>query len=130
MDSTPVATMETMTLIMASIVEIMALAMATMDSAMVIMDSTMETTDSTMETMDSTMETMGSTMDLMIVRLAAPHPLNTPPEPLAPSSMEAIATPEIAPLDPPEPTPGPPAKTAAKSTLDPDRVTILNQLHI
>jgi len=123
MDSTPVATMETMTLIMASIVEIMALAMATMDSAMVTMDSTMETTD-------STMETMGSTMDLMIVRLAAPHPLNTPPEPLAPSSMEAIATPEIAPLDPPEPTPGPPAKTAAKSTLDPDRVTILNQLHI
>jgi len=116
LDSTLVATMETMTLTMASTVEIMALALATMDS--------------TVETMASAMETMDSTMDLMIVRLAALHLLNTPLEPLAPSSMEAIATREIVALDPPEPTPGPLAKTAAKSTLDPDRVSILSQLHI
>jgi len=113
MDSTLVATMETMTLTMASTVEIMALALVTMES--------------TMETMASAMD---STMDLMIGRLAALHLLNTPPEPLAPSSMEAVATPEIAALDPPEQTPGPPVKTAAKSTLDPDRVSILSQLHI
>merc|ERR1719219_829270 len=98
--------------------------------ALVTMDSTMETMASAMETMALAMETMDSTMDLMIGRLAAFHLLNTPPEPLAPSSMEAVATPEIAVLDPPEPTPGPPVKTAAKSTLDPDKVPILSQLHI
>lgn len=116
MDSILVATMETMTLTMASTVEIMALALVTMDS--------------TMETMASAMETMDSTMDLMIGRLAVLHLLNTPLEPLVLSLMEAVATPEIAVLDPPEPTPGPPVKTAAKLTLGPDRVSILSQLHI